>query len=80
MNVGKNQKICVVTAVFVLAMAPMAVARIIFVDDDAPGANDGSSWADSYYYLQDALYIAVSGDEINVAQGIYKPGPPPPPL
>jgi parallel beta-helix repeat protein len=46
---------------------------IIFVDDDATGANDGSSWADAFNYLQDALSTAYSGDEVRVAQGIYKP-------
>jgi len=48
-------------------------AMIYYVDVDARGANDGSSWADAYSYLQDALAAALSGDEIRVAQGIYKP-------
>ncbi|MHC4545627.1 MAG: DUF3466 family protein, partial [Planctomycetota bacterium] len=47
--------------------------KTIYVDDDAAGANDGSSWADAFNYLQDALAAALSGDEIRVAQGIYKP-------
>ncbi|MGB2807729.1 MAG: right-handed parallel beta-helix repeat-containing protein [Sedimentisphaerales bacterium] len=47
--------------------------RELYVDDDAAGANDGSSWADAYNYLQDALAFACSGDEIHVAQGIYTP-------
>jgi len=50
--------------------------RIIYVDDDAAGANDGSSWEDAYVYLQDALADANSVEkpvEIRVAQGIYKP-------
>jgi predicted outer membrane repeat protein len=47
---------------------------IRYVDDDAPtGNNEGSSWADAYNYLQDALAAAQSGDEIHVAQGVYKP-------
>jgi hypothetical protein len=48
-------------------------ARIIYVDNNGGGANDGSSWADAYNYLQDALSAVYSGDEIRVAQGIYKP-------
>jgi probable HAF family extracellular repeat protein len=47
--------------------------KIIYVDDDAAGASDGSSWADAFNYLQDAIAAAYSGDEIRVAQGIYKP-------
>ena len=46
---------------------------IIFVDDDAAGANDGSSWTNAYKLLQDALSIASKGCELRVAQGIYKP-------
>jgi parallel beta-helix repeat protein len=54
----------------------------IFVDVDATGANDGSSWADAYNSLQDGLARAnssVKPVEIRVAQGIYRPGPPGPP-
>jgi hypothetical protein len=47
--------------------------RIIFVDDDANGLNDGSSWQNAYKFLQDALMMAREGDELRVAQGIYKP-------
>jgi len=46
---------------------------IYYVDDDAPGANDGSSWYDAFNYLQDALTAAEAYTEIRVAQGIYKP-------
>jgi hypothetical protein len=50
-------------------------ARVVkfFVDIDAAGANDGPSWADACNYLQDALFAALSGDEIWVAEGIYRP-------
>ena len=50
--------------------------RIIYVDDDAAGANDGTSWENAYVYLQDALTDANSAEkpiEIRVAQGMYKP-------
>ncbi|MFH1719850.1 MAG: right-handed parallel beta-helix repeat-containing protein [Planctomycetota bacterium] len=53
-----------------------ANARTIHVDDDAAGVNDGSSWADAYKYLQDALNEARSAEkpvEIWVAKGTYRP-------
>jgi predicted outer membrane repeat protein len=61
--------------VLILLLATYAVAsgKVIYVDDDAAGANDGSSWSDAYNYLQDALAVASAGDEIRVAQGIYRP-------
>jgi probable HAF family extracellular repeat protein len=55
---------------FLMTPAP---PKIIYVDGDATGANDGSSWDDAFNYLQDALATAWSGDEIRVAQGVYKP-------
>lgn len=50
-----------------------AGAADIYVDADAPGANNGTSWVDAYHYLQDALAVAQPDDTIKVAQGTYKP-------
>lgn len=47
--------------------------EIIHVDTDATGANDGSSWEDAFNHLQDALSVAQAGDQIWVAEGIYRP-------
>jgi len=52
---------------------PPVTKKLLYVDADATGADDGSSWGDAYNYLQDALAAAISGDEIWVAEGIYKP-------
>ena len=43
--------------------AGKAFPKTIYVDKDARGANNGSSWKDAYNYLQDALADADSGDE-----------------
>jgi len=51
-------------------------ARTIYVDANTPDNNDGSSWANAYKYLQDALADANSNPDVNeilVAQGIYTP-------
>ena len=55
-------------------LANLATGRIIYVDDDAPGANDGSSWADACADLRGVIRDeADSGDTIWVAQGVYRP-------
>ena len=58
---------------FTPTTAVYAVGSTIYVKADASGANNGSSWADAYIDLQDALSVAVSGDQIWVASGTYYP-------
>jgi len=57
-------------------LCSLAYSKVIYVDDDAAGANDGSSWENAYNFLQDALADANSAEkpiEIRIAQGVYKP-------
>jgi len=57
----------------VIDMGAYELQAIWFVDVDATGNDDGSSWQDAFDDLQDALYEADDGDEIWVAEGTYKP-------
>ena len=69
-----NLSICLVMSLLFLGTtSTTAIGKIIYVDAHAPGANNGVSWLDAFNYLQDALAIAQSGDEIRVAQGLYTP-------
>ena len=46
---------------------------IIYVNQQSAGG-DGSSWENAFVRLQSALRQAQAGDEIWLAQGIYRPG------
>jgi hypothetical protein len=60
-----------------MASLSPAAAKVIYVDANAPGpTHNGSTWANAYKFLQDALADADSAAkpvEIKVAQGIYTP-------
>ena len=62
-----------------LTLTPKVRRRVditIYVDASATGADDGSSWADAYRELRDAMAVTAPGDRIYVAQGVYRPASP----
>jgi hypothetical protein len=70
------RKVYLVTTLLWLTLSYTASAKTIYVDNDANGLNNGSSWINAYNYLQDALADANASAkpvEVRVAQGIYKP-------
>jgi hypothetical protein len=66
---------CILSALLVgLVLATAAAAQpVIYVDADADGAETGTSWADAYEELDEALEAAPSGSQIWVAEGVYYP-------
>jgi parallel beta-helix repeat protein/predicted outer membrane repeat protein len=65
-----------IPAVICLFLIIPCQAKTIYVDANAPGFDNGTSWVNAYHFLQDALSDANSAAkpvEIRVAQGIYIP-------
>jgi len=77
MNDIINLKTWLIKNLFLLSIGcTVAMGRVIYVDTDATGTNDGSTWENAYKYLQEALADASSMAkpvEIRIAQGVYRP-------
>lgn len=50
-----------------------ADAKTIYVNASNPISGNGTSWAKSFTFLQDALKVAIAGDKIFLAKGTYYP-------
>ena len=57
-----------------LEHVPQPRPPIIYVNDDATGANTGLDWTDAFTDLQAALIFSIPGTQIWVAEGVYLPG------
>ncbi|HNO77366.1 MAG TPA: hypothetical protein PKN33_04830 [Phycisphaerae bacterium] len=71
-----DRPIIFLPAIACVFCASVSFAETRFVDDDAPLAGNGQTWATAYRYLQDALADADTNPlitEIHVAGGIYHP-------
>lgn len=66
----------VAVSLVALYAAPAVGQTTYHVNNQHPPGGDGLSWATAFHSLQDALAVAVSGDEILVAvgDGPYRPG------
>lgn len=61
-------------AALVALAGSVAGAKTIFVNHANPTPGDGSSWSAAFLEIQDAFAVALAGDEIWVARGVYYPG------
>ncbi|GAA4455138.1 hypothetical protein GCM10023189_22620 [Nibrella saemangeumensis] len=68
---------CRLVILLLMTIPSLAQSKVIFVDGALSTSGNGTSWATAYQTLQEALNPATSGvtagDEIRVAQGVYKP-------
>ncbi|MEM6770339.1 MAG: hypothetical protein AAF597_07145, partial [Bacteroidota bacterium] len=54
-----------------LSLFTFSLSAQVFVDIDAAGTGDGTSWANAYTNLNDALLEAAPGSEVWIADGTY---------
>lgn len=63
-------------SIIAASASPAALGARIYVDQSALQTETGATWGNAYRSLQTALAAADSGDEIWVANGVYKPATP----
>lgn len=68
----KLLKLCQIV-VFSLLGLSFCAASTYFVDASAQGENNGNSWTNGFKSLKSALTLALPGDTVLVATGIYYP-------
>lgn len=68
-----NRSYLLVSAFLAGAHVPISAQDTLYVHAAATGSNDGSSWANAYTDLQNAIAAAQEFDQIWVAEGMYRP-------
>jgi hypothetical protein len=74
-NIRVYNRAITVTDITELYKEYLASLSVLFVDEDATGADSGHSWSDAFTSLQKALTLASDGQQIWVADGTYHPDP-----
>ncbi|MCP4681525.1 MAG: hypothetical protein GY864_04255, partial [Desulfobacterales bacterium] len=72
-STGETETITIKMTSVKTVTANYFISTLSYVDVSATGSNDGSSWENAYIDIQDALNNALSGQEVWVAEGTYKP-------
>jgi len=67
-------KLYFIGILFFMSLHPQRGDSQIFVNQNASGFNDGTSWENAYIFLDDALIASSPNDQIFVAAGVYTPG------
>ncbi len=69
------KRIYIIVLIFCCLLFSTTIAKTIYVDINATGNNDGTSWEDAFNSMYDAVDDAGPvGDTIIVAPGVYTAG------
>ncbi|MCO6495578.1 MAG: hypothetical protein J5I91_07870 [Bacteroidetes bacterium] len=67
------KKQLLISFLFIIGIELCQAQKIIYVNQSATGANNGTNWANAYINFQTAIDSANNGESIWVAAGTYQP-------